>query len=43
MSGALSAFFGVPLGDSIFALEVCSRFGVEYFEHLVEAIFEAIF
>ncbi|KAL9185552.1 hypothetical protein ACHAXT_003329 [Thalassiosira profunda] len=39
MSGALAAFFGVPLGGSIFALEVTSRFGVEYFEHLVEAIF----
>mmetsp|Transcript_8286 Transcript_8286/g.17927 ORF Transcript_8286/g.17927 Transcript_8286/m.17927 type:complete len:629 (+) Transcript_8286:323-2209(+) len=39
MSGALSAFFGVPLGGSLFALEVVSRFGVEYFEHLIEAIF----
>ena len=39
MAGALSAFFGVPLGGSIFALEVTSRFGVEYFEHLIEAIF----
>ncbi|KAL7539120.1 hypothetical protein ACHAXR_011005 [Thalassiosira sp. AJA248-18] len=39
MSGALSAFFGVPLGGSLFALEVTSRFGVEYFEHLIEAIF----
>eukprot|EP00579_Thalassiosira_antarctica_P027781 CAMPEP_0202007994 /NCGR_PEP_ID=MMETSP0905-20130828/12313_1 /ASSEMBLY_ACC=CAM_ASM_000554 /TAXON_ID=420261 /ORGANISM="Thalassiosira antarctica, Strain CCMP982" /LENGTH=656 /DNA_ID=CAMNT_0048566039 /DNA_START=93 /DNA_END=2063 /DNA_ORIENTATION=+ len=39
MSGALSAFFGVPLGGSIFALEVASRFGIEYFEHLTEAIF----
>lgn len=39
MSGALAAFFGVPLGGSLFALEVASRFGVEYFEHLVESIF----
>jgi H+/Cl- antiporter ClcA len=39
MGGALAAFFGAPLGGSIFALEVCSRFGVEYFEHLVESIF----
>ena len=39
MAGALAAFFGVPLGGSFFALEVCSRFGVEYFEHLVESIF----
>jgi H+/Cl- antiporter ClcA len=39
MGGALAAFFGVPLGGSLFALEVCSRFGVEYFEHLIEAIF----
>ena len=39
MAGALSAFFGVPLGGSLFALEVCSRFGIEYFEHLIEAIF----
>lgn len=39
MAGALAAFFGVPLGGSLFALEVNSRFGIEYFEHLVEAIF----
>jgi H+/Cl- antiporter ClcA len=39
MCGALAAFFGVPLGGSLFALEVNSRFGVEYFEHSVEAIF----
>ena len=39
MAGALAAFFGVPIGGSLFALEVCSRFGIEYFEHLVEAIF----
>jgi H+/Cl- antiporter ClcA len=42
MAGALSAFFGVPLGGSIFALEVTSRFGVEYFEHLMEAIFSGL-
>lgn len=39
MSGALAAFFGVPLGGSLFALEVHSRFGVEYFEHMCESIF----
>jgi H+/Cl- antiporter ClcA len=39
MAGALSAFFGVPLGGSLFSLEVASRFGLEYFEHLMEAIF----
>ena len=39
MAGALAAFFGCPLGGSLFALEVNSRFGVEYFEHTVEAIF----
>lgn len=39
MAGALAAFFGCPLGGSLFALEVNSRFGVEYFEHMVEAIF----
>ena len=39
MAAALAAFFGVPLGGSLFALEVCSRFGVEYFEHLIESIF----
>lgn len=38
MAGALAAFFGCPLGGSLFALEVCSRFGVEYFEHLTEAL-----
>jgi H+/Cl- antiporter ClcA len=39
MAGALAAFFGSPLGGSLFALEVNSRFGVEYFEHIVESIF----
>jgi H+/Cl- antiporter ClcA len=39
MAGALGAFFGCPLGGSLFALEVNSRFGIEYFEHMVEAIF----
>jgi len=39
MAGALSAFFGCPLGGSLFALEVNSRFGIEYFEHMIEAIF----
>lgn len=39
MAGALSAFFGCPLGGSLFALEVNSRFGIEYYEHMVEAIF----
>jgi H+/Cl- antiporter ClcA len=34
MAGALAAFFGCPLGGSLFALEVNSRFGVEYFEHV---------
>lgn len=38
MAGALAAFFGCPLGGSLFALEVNSRFGIEYFEHTVEAI-----
>jgi H+/Cl- antiporter ClcA len=39
MAAALAAFFGCPLGGSLFALEVCSRFGIEYFEHLIESIF----
>eukprot|EP00934_Nitzschia_sp_Nitz4_P004989 Nitzschia sp. Nitz4//scaffold11_size288233//187947//192366//NITZ4_000795-RA/size288233-processed-gene-0.450-mRNA-1//1//CDS//3329534137//4979//frame0 len=39
MGGALAAFFGCPLGGSLFALEVNSRFGIEYFEHTIEAIF----
>ena len=39
MAGALAAFFGCPLGGSLFALEVNSRFGVEYFEHAIEAVF----
>ena len=39
MAGALAAFFGSPLGGSLFALEVNSRFGLEYFEHIIEAIF----
>lgn len=39
MAGALAAFFGCPLGGSLFAVEVNSRFGIEYFEHTLEAIF----
>lgn len=39
MSGALSAFFGCPLGGALFSLEVTSRMGMEYFEHAVESIF----
>jgi H+/Cl- antiporter ClcA len=39
MSGALAAFFGAPLGGSLFAMEVNSRFGIEYFEHTIEAVF----
>ena len=39
VAGGLSAFFGAPLGGSIFALEALSRFGLEYFEHLIEAVF----
>lgn len=39
MAGALAAFFGAPFGGSLFALEVNSRLGIEYFEHTVEAIF----
>jgi H+/Cl- antiporter ClcA len=39
MAAALAAFFGCPLGGSLFALEVNSRFGVEYFEHVMESIF----
>lgn len=42
MAGSLSAFFGVPLGGSLFALEVASRFGIEYFEHSMEAIFAGL-
>jgi H+/Cl- antiporter ClcA len=38
MAGALAAFFGCPLGGSLFAMEVNSRFGIEYFEHTLEAI-----
>ena len=39
MAGANAAFFGCPIGGSIFALEITSRFGIEYFEHAVEAVF----
>jgi len=39
MAGALAGFFGCPLGGSLFALEIQSRLGYEYFEHALEAIF----
>lgn len=38
MACALAAFFGVPLGGSLFALEINNRLGFEYFEHALEAI-----
>lgn len=38
MACALAAFFGVPLGGSLFALEINNRLGYEYFEHAIEAI-----
>lgn len=38
MACALAAFFGVPLGGSLFALEINSRMGYEYFEHAMEAV-----
>lgn len=38
MACALAAFFGVPLGGSLFALEVNNRLGYEYFEHAVMSI-----
>lgn len=39
MASALAAFFGCPLGGSLFALEVNNRLGMEYYEHAVEVIF----
>ena len=39
MSGALAAFFGSPIGGTLFALEIQSRLGLEYFEHAVESFF----
>lgn len=39
MACALAAFFGVPLGGSLFALEINNRLGYEYFEHALAAIF----
>jgi len=38
MACALAAFFGVPLGGSLFALEINNRFGIEYYEHLVRPL-----
>lgn len=38
MACALAAFFGVPLGGSLFALEINHRLGYEYVEHALEAI-----
>ncbi|HUB07145.1 MAG TPA: chloride channel protein [Myxococcales bacterium] len=38
MSSALGAFFGAPLGGSIFALEIPHRRGLEYYEALMPSI-----
>jgi H+/Cl- antiporter ClcA len=35
MAGALGAFFGCPLGGSLFAMEVNSRFGIEVRLHII--------
>ena len=42
LASALAAFFGSPIGGTLFALEVQSRFGLEYFEHLIESYFSAL-
>lgn len=42
MACALAAFFGVPLGGSLFALEINNRLGYEYFEHAIEAILSGV-
>ena len=39
MACATAAFFGVPLGGALFALEVNSRNGLEYFEHALVSIY----
>ena len=39
MACATAAFFGVPLGGALFALEVNNRLGYEYFEHALAAIY----
>ena len=39
MACATAAFFGVPLGGALFALEVNNRMGYEYFEHALVSIF----
>uniref|UniRef100_A0A7S0BQK1 Chloride channel protein n=2 Tax=Rhodosorus marinus TaxID=101924 RepID=A0A7S0BQK1_9RHOD len=38
MACALAAFFGVPLGGSLFALEINHRLGYEYVEHAMVAV-----
>ncbi|KAJ8908885.1 hypothetical protein NDN08_005589 [Rhodosorus marinus] len=38
MACALAAFFGVPLGGSLFALEINHRLGYEYAEHAMVAV-----
>lgn len=39
MACATAAFFGVPLGGALFALEVNNRLGYEYFEHALISIY----
>ncbi|MHB8417586.1 MAG: chloride channel protein [Myxococcales bacterium] len=41
MASALGAFFGAPLGGSIFALEIPHRRGLEYYESLMPSILSA--
>ncbi len=42
MSAALGAFFGVPIGAALFALEIPHRRGLEYYEAVAPAVISAI-
>ena len=42
MAAALGAFFGAPLGGSLFALELPHRRGLEYYEALIPATLAAV-
>ncbi len=42
MAAALGAFFGAPLGGTLFALEIPHRRGLEYYESLLPALLAAV-
>ncbi|MBV8161997.1 MAG: chloride channel protein, partial [Acidimicrobiia bacterium] len=42
MAAGFTVLFGAPLGSAIFALEILHRWGMEYYEALMQAVFGSL-